>query len=89
MLRLCMASKPLAAELFAGGALGALLRVAQRLVAAQRRADRDTYAGRLLSGGLINVVKAFGRAVPQARAHGQRQQYEQSCGADVGAAGSE
>ena len=81
MLHLCCASEQLAAELIAGGALGALLRVAQRLVAAQPRADQDACAGRLLAGGLMLVVKAFGRAVPQARAHGQRPQSEQSCGA--------
>lgn len=35
--RLCSASGPLAVEVFCGGALGAALRVAQRLVAAQVR----------------------------------------------------
>ena len=35
--RLCNASAPLAVEMFCGGALGAALRVAQRLVAAQVR----------------------------------------------------
>ena len=58
---------PLAVELFSSGVLSALLRVAQRWVAAQPRRRQDG-AVTVLKHGLVNVVYAFGLTVPQARA---------------------
>ena len=58
---------PLAVELFSSGVLSALLRVAQRWVAAQPRGRQDG-AVTVLKKGLVNVVYAFGLTVPQARA---------------------
>ena len=61
---------PLTVELFCGGVLGSLLRVAQRLVAAQPHAEQEEkIAEYLFHECLTSVVKSFGVAVPQARAH--------------------
>ena len=70
MRRLCRLSMPLAVALFCGGALGALLRIARRLVASQPRACQESFAASLIQpgDGLLLVVAAFGPAVPQARA---------------------
>lgn len=67
---LCCADEyePLAVELFYGGVLSALLRVAQRVVAAQPHAEQEEkVAEHLFHECLTSVVKAFGVAVPQAR----------------------
>ena len=67
---LCGASVPLTVDLFCGGVLGALLRMAQRVVATQAHAhEKERITGDLLSKGLASVVETFGVAVPQARAH--------------------
>ena len=72
---LCGGSAALAADLFCGGVLGGVMRVAQRLVAAQPGAGRDPLARRLVRDeaedrdDLGFVVEAFGRAVPQARGY--------------------
>ena len=58
----------LTVELFCGGALGSLLRVVQRVVAAHPHAHQEGLADVLLHEGLNHVVEAFGVAVPQARA---------------------
>ena len=69
LTRLCAyAYAPLAIELFCGRALGAWLRLAQRLLAAQPLAGRVHLAQRLLKDGLVPMVQAFGLVVPQARA---------------------
>ena len=60
-------SAPLAVELFCGGVLGMLLRVAQRWVAAQPRGLLDLILVAMLREGLSSVLEAFCRAVPQAR----------------------
>ena len=67
--RYCGLSAPLTVELFCGGVLGALLRVAQRVVAAQANATQEEkIAEHLLCVGLAAAVEAVGSAVPQARA---------------------
>ena len=66
--RLCAASTPLAVELFCGGALGMLLRIAQRWVAAQPRGARDGSLA-MFRDGLVFPMNAFGRVVWEARAH--------------------
>lgn len=58
-----------AAEMFCDGALSALLRIAQRLVAAQPHAGREQSAIRLFREGVARVVCTFAHAVPQARPH--------------------
>ena len=63
---LCGASTPLAVELFCGGALGMLLRIAQRWLAAQPRGARDGSLA-MVRDGLIFLITAFGRVVPEAR----------------------
>ena len=64
---LSAASAPLTVELFAGGVLSALLRMAQRWVAAQPR-GRHAGAVAALEDGPVHAVRAFGLTVPQARA---------------------
>ena len=67
---LCEASAALTVDLYCGGVLSAMLRVARRLVAAQAGAqEEEETAGFLFHGRLAAVVTAFGRTVPQARAH--------------------
>ena len=67
---LCGISAPLTVEVFCGGALGALLRVALWLAAAQPHAQaKERVAEQLLREGLASAVDAFSLAVPQARAH--------------------
>ena len=66
---LSAASAPLTVELFAGGVLSALLRMAQRWVAAQPRGRHAGAVAVLEEEGLVCVVEAFGFTVPQARAH--------------------
>lgn len=69
LARLCdYAYAPLAIELFCGKALGAWLRLAQRLLAALPLAGREQLAARLVKDGLVPMVQAFGLVVPQARA---------------------
>ena len=55
-------------EMFYDGALSALLRIAQRLVAAQPHAGREQSAYSLFREGVALVVGVFAHAVPQARA---------------------
>ena len=70
LAQLCAyAYAPLAIELFCGGALGAWLRLAQRIVPSQAPADRRQTAAGLLTYGLVPMVQAFGLVVPQARVH--------------------
>ena len=71
LMQLCGAGAyiPLVVELFCGGVLGALLRIAQRVVAAQPHAEQENIAEYLFREGLISAVDAFGAAVPQARAY--------------------
>ena len=64
--RLCGASTPLAVELFCGGALGMLLRIAQRWVAAQPRGARDGSLA-MFRDGLIFPITAFARVGAEAR----------------------
>ena len=61
------ASAPLAVKLFCGGALGMLLRMAQRWVAAQPRGQLDLILVAMLRDGLSFALEAFCTAVPQAR----------------------
>ena len=66
--RLCGASVPFTIELFCGGVLGAVLRGARRMVAAQPTTDlEEEIAGFVFYEGVPAVVEAFSRAVPQAR----------------------
>lgn len=72
VMQLCGADAyiPLVVELFCGGVLGALLHLAQRVVAAQPHAEQEEkIAEYLFHECLISAVEAFGVAVPQARAH--------------------
>ena len=66
---MCKASEVLAMELFCGGVLGCALRVAQRLVAAQPRGDKKSFAEDMVLKDLRPMARACGEAVPQARAH--------------------
>ena len=67
--QLCDASATMVVDLFCRGVLGKLLRAAQRVVAAQpSAAGEEGVAAGLFRAGLGQVVAAFGRAVPQARA---------------------
>ena len=73
--RCCLASKPLTVELFCDGVLGALMRAAQRLLAAVPREHREDIGLRILHEsrghadwrGVSRMLDAFGHAVPQAR----------------------
>ena len=69
LTRLCRASAPLAAELFCDGVLGKLLRIAQRLVAAQLQKGGKAAAERAFGECVALLLEAFSTAVPQARAH--------------------
>ena len=68
VLRYCGASPSLTVDLFCGGALGALVRIAQRAVAALPHAAQYGYARQAVEDFLAPLVKAFALAVPQARA---------------------
>ena len=54
-------------EMFYDGALSALLRIAQRHVAAHPHAGQEQSAFRLFHEGMALVVCIFAHAVPQAR----------------------
>ena len=62
------ANTALTVELFAGGALGALLRIAQQLLGSQPEDQEEAFTKQLSCPGLLSVMEAFGLAVPQARA---------------------
>ena len=68
MACLSAASAPLAVELFCSRALGVLLRMAQRRVAAQPHGHQDGIVVMIMTV-LMDIFKAFGPAVPQARPH--------------------
>ena len=65
---LCNASEVLAVELFCGGVLGCSLGLAQQLVVAQPHADQESFAADMFLKDIMPMVRACGRAVPQARA---------------------
>ena len=68
VMRYCEASTALAVDLFCDGALGSLLRIAHRVVAALPHAARYGFAQQAVVDFLAPLVKAFALAVHQARA---------------------